>query len=124
MSHEYSPEELEAMEGVSRRFNNWINEEIRQGNIRVDIMVELMGNLYIRLRTHVEFPEMMKYMEHTVNLLEGKIEKGLLKTHLPDGTPVPYFSKEQQVDKPGFLEMIRAADDGVSDEELEQLLSE
>lgn len=119
-----TPEEKEQLEAVSRRFNDWFNAEVRAGNMTVGIMLELVGNIYVRLRAIVELHELLNLLEIAVNTVEGKIREGKLDIELADGTPVPFLSKEQQSDRPGLIEMIRDADHQLTDEELERFLAD
>lgn len=109
---------------ASQRFNDWVNAEIRAGNLQVETMLELIGNLYVRMRAHVELPVLLQQIERVVSLVESKIDQHALNVQLPDGTPVPFLSVEQQQDQPGLMEMVREAGQGIDDSEFDTFLTE
>lgn len=117
-----TPEEIQQVVEVNRRFNDFLNELVRDGLFYVYVIPDIIAPLYLRLRMYMPAQDSVRYVMETVGLTEARIQNNTINATLPDGEVVQYQTYEDVDGDTDVHNMLRQAAEGLSDDELNKFL--
>lgn len=104
-------------------FNTWINDRVRNQQLSVRTMGDLMAAIYLRVRMHLDQAQGMNFVAQVVKQIERHIEDGDLVIILPGGDSMRYIAAEELDANPGLREMMMGADKALTDELIEEFFN-